>query len=85
MMALFVIWTIFTLSVLIASAQDPKYVVPLIAHQVYDYRAPSLFFYLSIRCIQRYVKPKTHMLWVNNEGRYRMGHWREWMDKASPG
>jgi hypothetical protein len=49
------------------------HLVPSIVHQIYDYQAPSFFLYLSIMCVQRYVQPLRHILWVNDEGRFRKG------------
>jgi hypothetical protein len=49
------------------------HLVPSIVHQIYDYQAPSFFLYLSIMCVQRYVQPLRHLLWVNDEGRFRKG------------
>jgi len=51
-----------------------QHLVPSIVHQIYDYQAPSFFLYLSIMCVQRYVQPLRHILWVNDEGRFRKGN-----------
>jgi hypothetical protein len=48
-----------------------NYVVPNIVHQVYDYKSPNFFLYMSIVCVQYFMKPTNHILWVNDEGRYR--------------
>lgn len=60
-------------------------VVPDIVHQTYDYRQPNFFMYLSFICVQHYMKPKRHILWVNDEGRYNKGFWEGWKKKAAPG
>lgn len=55
--------------------KEPEYVVPLIVHQVYDYKTPSFFLYLSIKCALHFIQPQKHYLWINNEGKYRRDHW----------
>mmetsp|Transcript_1484 Transcript_1484/g.2442 ORF Transcript_1484/g.2442 Transcript_1484/m.2442 type:complete len:437 (+) Transcript_1484:26-1336(+) len=57
--------------------------VPNIVHQIYDYQNPNFFLYLSFICVQRYVKPDQHILWVNDEGRYRKAHWFSWQHRAA--
>lgn len=39
--------------------------------------------FMSILCAQHFLKPDRHILWVNDEGRYRMQHWNSWLDQAS--
>lgn len=51
-------------------------------HQTYDYQAPNFFLFLSILSVQRNIKPDKHILWVNDEGRFRRGHWESWQKKA---
>lgn len=63
---------------------EADYVVPDIVHQVYDYQSPNLFLYLSILSIQYFHRPKRHILWVNDEGRYRKGHWESWQRNRQP-
>jgi hypothetical protein len=58
------------------------YKVPDIVHQVYDYQSPNFFLYLSIATIQRFHQPKRHILWVNDEGRFRKAHWESWQRSA---
>lgn len=58
-------------------------IVPKIVHQIYDYQSPNFFLYLSLVCAQRYIQPDRHILWVNDEGRYRRGHWQSWQQKAT--
>jgi Glycosyltransferase sugar-binding region containing DXD motif len=57
-------------------------IVPNIVHQIYDYQAPNFFMYLSLLCVQKFVRPQRHVLWVNDEGRYRRGHWDQWQHDA---
>jgi hypothetical protein len=57
---------------------ENDYVVPDIVHQVYDYQSPNLLLYLSILSIQYFHHPKRHILWVNDEGKYRKSHWEGW-------
>lgn len=64
---------------------DRRLVVPEIVHQTYDYRQPNFFMYLSFMCVQHFMKPKRHILWVNDEGRYNKGFWEGWKSKAAPG
>jgi hypothetical protein len=52
--------------------------IPNIVHQTYDYQSPNFFLFLSLLCVQKFIKPKLHILWVNDEGRYRKGHWDGW-------
>ena len=59
-----------------------KIVVPNIMHQTYDYQSPNFFMYLSITCVQRYVRPDRHILWVNDEGKYRKAQWESWQHNA---
>ena len=61
------------------------YVVPNIVHQTYDYQRPSYFMFLSLKCVQFYLKPDKHILWVNDEGRFRKGHWDHWQISAKKG
>lgn len=60
------------------------YVVPNIVHQTYDYQAPNFFFFLSILSVQRFLRPDKHILWVNDEGRFRRAHWESWQRRADP-
>lgn len=46
-------------------------VVPNIVHQIYDYQSPNLFLYLSLKCVQQFLRPDKHYLIINNEGKYR--------------
>ncbi|RYH30465.1 hypothetical protein EON65_05100 [archaeon] len=64
---------------------SPQYVVPDIVHQTYDYQNPNFFLFLSILTVQRFMKPSKHILWVNDEGRYRKMHWDGWQKRAQPG
>lgn len=59
------------------------YPVPNIVHQTYDYQSPSFFLYLSLKCVQRFLRPEKHILWVNDEGRFRKGHWEGWRQQAA--
>ena len=36
-------------------------------------------------CVQHFMKPKRHILWVNDEGRYNKGFWEGWKNKAAAG
>jgi hypothetical protein len=65
--------------------EDLKVVVPNIVHQIYDYKSPNFFMYLSLMCVQRYLKPDHHYLWVNDAGRFRKGDWENWQYSAKPG
>jgi len=58
-------------------------VVPNIVHQIYDYPSPNFFMFLSLLCTQHFIKPDRHVLWINDEGRFRMQHWNSWLDKAT--
>ena len=58
-------------------------IVPSVVHQIYDYQNPNFFLYLSLICVQRYIRPERHILWVNDEGRYRKGHWQSWQNNAN--
>ncbi|KAJ1398411.1 hypothetical protein B484DRAFT_254934 [Ochromonadaceae sp. CCMP2298] len=57
-------------------------VVPNTVHQIYDYVAPNFFLYLSLKCVQRFARPTKHVLWVNDEGKFRRAHWAAWQQKA---
>jgi hypothetical protein len=35
--------------------------------------------------VQKFIKPEKHILWVNDEGRYRQGHWWSWQSHAEKG
>jgi hypothetical protein len=59
--------------------------VPNIVHQIYDYQSPNFFLYLSLLCVQRYLQPTKHILWVNDEGRFRKGQWDGWQQRAKEG
>lgn len=59
--------------------------VPDIVHQTYDYQSPNFFLFLSLLCVQRFLKPNKHILWVNDEGRFRKAHWESWQRDAKPG
>lgn len=59
--------------------------VPNIVHQTYDYQGPSYFLFLSIMCVQRFVKPERHILWVNIEGRHRGNAWTHWQNSVAEG
>ena len=61
-----------------------QFVVPNIVHQIYDYKAPNFFMFLSIMCVQRYLKPEKHYFWVNDAGRFRRGEWEHWQANAKP-
>jgi hypothetical protein len=54
-------------------------------HQTYDYQEPNYFLYLSLVTAAHYLQPTQHILWVNNEGRFRMGHWWAWQAAAAAG
>ena len=56
-------------------------IVPDIVHQTYDYKSPSLFLFLSLASVRVYHNPSTFYFWVNDEGRYRTGHWNGWISK----
>lgn len=60
---------------------DEILIVPNIVHQVYDYQSPSFFLYLSLQCVQRYIKPTQHILWVNDEGRFRKNQFIGFIEK----
>jgi len=57
--------------------------VPCLVHQIYDYQSPNFFLYMSLLSVQRYMRPKRHILWVNEEGRYRKSHWESWQTNAA--
>lgn len=59
-----------------------SFVVPDMVHQIYDYNTPNFFLFLSIQCIQHYLQPKQHILWVNIEGKHRKGAWENWLRNA---
>lgn len=67
------------------SGVGEELVVPNIVHQMYDYQSPNYFAYLSIMTARRFLKPEKHILWVNNEGRFRPGHWSSWQANAREG
>ena len=56
-------------------------IVPNIVHQVYDYNTPSFFLYLSLQCVQTYIQPYNHILWVNDEGRFRKNQFIGFIEK----
>ncbi len=56
--------------------------IPNIVHQIYDYQSPNFFFYLSLLTVQTFLQPSKHILYVNDEGRYRKAHWDGWLSKA---
>eukprot|EP01038_Epipyxis_sp_PR26KG_P016845 gene16845-23076_t len=58
------------------------FLVPNIVHQTYDYPSPNFFFYLSLLCVKQYIKPEKHILWVNDEGKYRKNQFEHWQTKA---
>ena len=64
---------------------EQYYVVPNIVHQTYDYQSPNFFMYMSIKCVQYFIKPLRHVLWVNDEGKYRKNHWESWQSKTVEG
>jgi hypothetical protein len=66
------------------SEYEEDYLVPDIVHQVYDYQSPNFFLYLSILTVQYFHRPKRHILWVNDEGRYRKSHWETWQRNRKP-
>ena len=66
------------------SVTDTTFPVPCVVHQIYDYQAPNYFLYLSLMAVHRYIRPERHILWVNEEGRYRKSHWESWQQKAPP-
>lgn len=66
------------------STRIKESVVPNIVHQIYDYQSPNLFMFMSIMCVQRYMKPDRHIIWVNDEGKYRKMEWKNWQLKAKP-
>lgn len=66
----------------VGKSQHTSLIVPSIVHQIYDYQSPNFFLYLSLICVQRYINPNKHILWVNDEGRYRKGQWQGWQQKA---
>ena len=65
--------------------EEKQYVVPNVVHQTYDYHRPNFFMYMSLKCVQYYLKPSKHKLWVNDEGRFRRGHWEHWLGTAKEG
>lgn len=75
-----------SLVVAIVATAEPanSYLVPNIVHQIYDYHSPSFFLYLSIMCVQRFIQPTSHYLWVNDGGRFRKGQWEAWQANAKP-
>ncbi len=62
-----------------------KLIVPNIVHQIYDYKAPTFFLYLSMLCVQRYIKPDKHYLIVNDEGEERKQNWAKWQTNITIG
>lgn len=87
--AVVALWALLCAAACIAttspSPQKPsKYSVPNIVHQTYDYQSPNFFLFLSIMTVQRFLRPDKHILWVNDEGRYRRGHWESWQKRAAP-
>ena len=81
MMKLMMMHTIMTLLAIVNSAIGDTAVVPNIVHQVYDYQSPSFFLYLSLQCVQRYIQPSKHILWVNDEGRFRKNQFIGFIEK----
>lgn len=69
----------------IVAAHATSLPVPDIVHQTYDYRSPNFFLYLSLCCVQHYLRPARHILWVNDEGRHNKGLWEGWKRQAAPG
>lgn len=65
-----------------AVGNEAPQIVPNVVHQTYDYQSPSFFLFLSIMCVQRFLKPDKHILYVNDEGRYRKAHWESWQRNA---
>ena len=59
------------------------YVIPNVVHQIYDYHSPNYMMYLSIMCVQRFVNPDKHILWINDAGRYRKSQWENWQSTAA--
>lgn len=57
--------------------------IPDIVHQIYDYNSPNFFLYLSLQCVQTYMRPAQHIVWINSEGRQRKQQWHNWLDKHS--
>ena len=66
------------------SVTATSFSVPCVVHQIYDYQTPNYFLYLSLMAVHRYIRPERHILWVNDEGRYRKSHWDSWQQKAQP-
>jgi hypothetical protein len=84
---LLVVWSVMcgSLAVVAGSEVAFKQLVPDIVHQTYDYQAPNFFLFLSLLCVQRFMKPKHHYLWVMDEGRFRKGQWEGWQRGAKEG
>lgn len=68
-----------------SDSDSPLYVVPNVVHQTYDYQSPNFFMYLSLKCVQQFLKPDRHLLWVNVEGKHRANQWEFWQSKVRPG
>ena len=69
----------------VGAGAEKKKVVPSIVHQTYDYKGPQYFLYLSILTAQHFLRPNRHILYIQNEGRFRAQHWQEWQNNAQPG
>ncbi len=76
---------LFVVAILVCGSNSTEMVVPNIVHHTYDYQHPSYFLYLSIMTAQFYLKPTKHFIWVNDEGRFRRGHWESWQANAAKG
>ena len=70
--------TIFYATLVLVAESSPSFLVPCIVHQIYDYHAPNFYLYLSLMAVQQYIRPHRHILWVNDEGRFRKYHWEHW-------
>jgi hypothetical protein len=79
------VWSAVLHSATVFDNRQKNYTVPSIVHQTYDYQGPSYFLYLSLMCVQRFVKPERHILWVNIEGRHRGNAWTHWQNTVAEG
>ena len=77
-----VLFSFFYSTIVLSARSSTKFLVPCMVHQIYDYHAPNFYLYLSLMAVQQYVRPQRHILWVNDEGRFRKYHWEHWQMEA---
>jgi hypothetical protein len=82
---LLLLWWVTIIIPSASVAHTVKLAVPNVVHQTYDYQSPNFFLFLSLLSVQRFIKPEKHILWVNDEGRFRRGHWEAWQRRALEG